>query len=479
MTVTVHAASTAQPPPRRALLLPYAPRPATIHDLPDDALALVFTAAGLGRAAATRQRARLCTVCAAWRRVLGRPEFWARVELDTSDFAGGPPAFAAALLRCAARAGPRLERVTVVARPTVTRASADVDDDAAFGEEEEVEDGGSGSGRTSSSGSSGGDGSGPGSPASDAARRPRSARPAADSSSSDDEDDPEGAAEAVASPAAPRAPAGGERAHAHTHSSHHHHHHHHNHNHRRPPPRVVYGDGVRLEPFPGSRAGFSGPGELESWLRAAAATAGARLAAFVGGGGEGRQPQLPEPKPAAAPATLPPSSSSPTIAAVHAAYQHADADGTAALFGGGEGAQAAKAAAAAATTTTAPTRPSSSSSLRRPPSTSTLWGPDVVARLEAAVKGKPFGGRAGVRRWRRRWGWGRGSRGRGGPGGTALTLADRARILAARARRAGRAVGGVLAAAADLATAAAAFALAARLLMAAVSTPAAVAGVEV
>jgi hypothetical protein len=145
-------------------------------------------------------------------------------------------------------------------------------------------------------------------------------------------------------------------------------------------------------------------------------------------------------------------------------YHHVDAAGAAALFGG--------VVADDKITRPQPAASASSFLIRRRLSTSTLWGPDVIARLEAAVMGKPFGGRAGVRRWRRRWGLASATRGGGAGGGageTAASLASAARVLAARARRAGRAVGGVLAAAADLATAAAAFALAARLLMAAVS----------
>ena len=226
-----HALRRAHPPPPHfhpaSPPCPKPPRRTTLADLPDDALELILLAAGFGTAAGTRDRVRCATLSRSWARVLARPSFWTEVELNTADFdcAGGPRALAATLLALAGRG--RVERVRLVAAPP------------------------RGGGVSAAHGSL--------RPAAPLAPRllPRSASEALL--------DPDvggvgvGAVAAVA--AVPQRLAA---AHASRPSSS---------SLRRPPTppaREVYGEEIRLEPFPGARDGFSGHArELEATLAAA------------------------------------------------------------------------------------------------------------------------------------------------------------------------------------------------------------------
>ena len=221
------ARSPAFPPTPASPPRPKPSRRTTLGDLPDDALELILLAAGFGTAAGTRDRVRCATLSRSWARVLARPSFWTEVELNTTDFdcAGGPRALAATLLALAGRG--RVARVRLVAAPPRSGGSAN----AAHGSRR---------------------------PAAPLAPRllPRSASEALL--------DPDGGGVGVGAVAAAAAvPRRLAAAHASRPSS----------SLRRPatpPAREVYGEEIRLEPFPGARDGFSGHArELEATLAAA------------------------------------------------------------------------------------------------------------------------------------------------------------------------------------------------------------------
>lgn len=160
---------------------------------------------------------------------------------------------------------------------------------------------------------------------------------------------------------------------------------------RTAPPRLFYGDGVSLEPFPGARVGFCGPGrELESWLSATAVKLSAlsvrsSRAAAAGAGGSSEDSG---------------DDDDSLIAAVG-------------VFGAGDNLALARAELARAEAAAYRERVGAS------------------ARLQAALCGKPFGGKHRFGSGSRR---SSGARGGGGRGGRAL-LPDGSEPLAGWALR--------------------------------------------
>ena len=335
----------------------------------------------------TGDRIRCAAVCKEWASILSAPFYWRELQLDTADFdgqlrrqqrrreaqrraeaaakngassssspssalarpplassglllrrhhhldrapadAGARAAFADALLRLAERAGGALERVRVVS----ARAS-------------DVAGGGGGGGEGIS-----GFGGGP-------RRDGGGAFALFDSSTLRllDEEDEQLGGEEQEPPIEDEQGAGASR--------------------RGAPPRLFYGDGVSLEPFPGARVGFCGPGrELEAWLSATAMKLSAlsRVRSREGGAEAVQRDGSPA----------------------------GDADDDQLIAAGVFGAEDARAAERA--------------ELARAEAAASRERVSASARLQAALCGKPFGGK---RRFSGAGGRGRGGFGGGGFGG--------------------------------------------------------------